>query len=142
VEERVRFYEGIGLAHTLAFHRQKPEELAHYARACVDILFKFPFSKRDEAGELKGEELEGIAARSDFDLSQHARFSGKPWGCLMRNSAPPGANCPRKRPTTCGALLRNRKGYLERSGSPENRRQTGHRRRQRPGQGPVCSARD
>ncbi|HEX7653935.1 MAG TPA: glycine--tRNA ligase [Verrucomicrobiae bacterium] len=79
VEERVRFYEGIGLSRTtLGFHRQTPEELAHYARACVDILFKFPFSKRDEKGELKGEELEGIAARSDFDLSQHARFSGKP----------------------------------------------------------------
>src|SRR6202012_4813757 len=78
VEERVRFYEGIGLGRqTLGFHRQTAEELAHYARACVDILFKFPFSKRDENGELKGEELEGIAARSDFDLSQHQRFSGK-----------------------------------------------------------------
>jgi len=56
---------------------QKPEELAHYARATVDILYKFPFSKRNEAGELTGEELEGVAARSDFDLSQHQRFSGK-----------------------------------------------------------------
>jgi glycyl-tRNA synthetase len=81
VEERVRFYEGIGLSRdTLGFHRQTAEELAHYARACVDILFKFPFSKRDEKGELMGEELEGIAARSDFDLSQHERFSGKPMG--------------------------------------------------------------
>jgi len=81
VEERVRFYEGIGLSReTLGFHRQTPEELAHYARACVDILFKFPFSKRNEKGELIGEELEGIAARSDFDLSQHERFSGKPMG--------------------------------------------------------------
>jgi glycyl-tRNA synthetase len=52
--------------------------LAHYARACTDILFKFPFSKRDEKGELAGEELEGIAARGDFDLSQHEKFSGKP----------------------------------------------------------------
>jgi glycyl-tRNA synthetase len=78
VEERVRFYEGIGLSRdTLGFHRQFGPELAHYARACIDILFKFPFSKRDEQGELKGEELEGIAARSDFDLSQHQRFSGK-----------------------------------------------------------------
>jgi glycyl-tRNA synthetase len=56
---------------------QKPEELAHYARATVDILYKFPFSKVDEKGELMGEELEGIAARSDFDLSQHQRFTGK-----------------------------------------------------------------
>jgi glycyl-tRNA synthetase len=81
VEERVKFYEGIGLSReTLGFHIQTAEELAHYARACVDILFKFPFSKRNEKGELVGEELEGIAARSDFDLSQHERFSGKPMG--------------------------------------------------------------
>ena len=81
VEERIKFYEGIGLPRTtLVEYWQKPEELAHYARATVDILFKFPFSKRDEKGELMGEELEGIAARSDFDLSQHERFSGKPMG--------------------------------------------------------------
>jgi glycyl-tRNA synthetase len=81
VAERVRFYEGIGLSQqTLGFHRQTADELAHYARACTDILFKFPFGKLDEKGELKGEELEGIAARSDFDLSQHERFSGKPMG--------------------------------------------------------------
>ncbi len=72
VEERVAFYEGIGLPRTtLEEYWQKPEELAHYAKACVDILFKFPFGTQ---------ELEGIAARSDFDLSQHERFSGKPMG--------------------------------------------------------------
>jgi glycyl-tRNA synthetase len=81
VEERLAFYESIGLPRTtLVEYWQKPEELAHYARATVDILYKFPFSKRDAAGELAGEELEGIAARSDFDLSQHQRFSGKPMG--------------------------------------------------------------
>ncbi len=58
-------------------HWQKPDELAHYARATVDILYKFPFSKRDDKGELMGEELEGIAARSDFDMSQHQPFTGK-----------------------------------------------------------------
>src|SRR3954469_19484433 len=79
VEERFRFYENIGLPRqSLVEYWQKAEELAHYARATVDILYKFPFSKRDEKGELMGEELEGIAARSDFDLSQHQRFSGKP----------------------------------------------------------------
>ena len=41
VEERVRFYEGIGLSQeTLGFHHQTPDELAHYARACTDILYK------------------------------------------------------------------------------------------------------
>ena len=79
VEERVRFYEGIGIAReTLGFHHQTSEELAHYARACTDILFKFPFSKRDAQGNATGDELEGIAARGDFDLSQHQRHSGKP----------------------------------------------------------------
>jgi glycyl-tRNA synthetase len=72
VEERIKFYENIGLPRTtLEEYWQKPEELAHYARACVDILFKFPFGTQ---------ELEGIAARSDFDLSQHARHSGKSMG--------------------------------------------------------------
>jgi glycyl-tRNA synthetase len=72
VEERILFYEGIGLPRTtLEEYWQKPEELAHYARATVDILFKFPFGTQ---------ELEGIAARSDFDLSQHERFSGKGMG--------------------------------------------------------------
>ncbi len=81
VEERVKFYEGIGLSReTLGFHIQTPEELAHYARATTDILFKFPFSKKDGQGNVAGDELEGIAARSDFDLSQHERFSGKPMG--------------------------------------------------------------
>jgi glycyl-tRNA synthetase len=81
VEERLAFYEGIGLPRaTLVEYWQKPEELAHYARATVDILYKFPFSKRDAAGELAGEELEGVAARSDYDLSQHQRFSGKAMG--------------------------------------------------------------
>ncbi len=81
VEQRIRFYEGIGLPRKdFVEYWQKQDELAHYARATVDILYKFPFSKRDEKGELLGEELEGIAARSDFDLSQHERFSGKTMG--------------------------------------------------------------
>src|ERR1700677_262107 len=78
VEERLAFYQAIGLPRSsLVEYWQKPEELAHYARATVDILYKFPFSKRNPQGELTGEELEGVAARSDFDLSQHQRFSGK-----------------------------------------------------------------
>jgi len=70
VAQRTAYYAGIGLgAEVLAYHWQKPEELAHYARACVDILYKFPFGT---------EELEGIAARGDFDLTQHQKHSGKP----------------------------------------------------------------
>jgi glycyl-tRNA synthetase len=69
VEERIRFYENIGLPRaSLEEYWQKPEELAHYAKATVDILYKFPFG---------AQELEGIAARGDFDLAQHQKCSGK-----------------------------------------------------------------
>ena len=122
VEERVRFYEGIGLSRdTLGFHVQTPEELAHYARATTDILFKFPFSKRDEKGELKGEELEGIAARSDFDLSQHERFSGKPMGVFDEElRAAWGKLSKEKQDELWKRYYENRKRYLEKSGvAPE-----------------------
>ncbi|MBV6499498.1 MAG: Glycine--tRNA ligase [Prosthecobacter sp.] len=68
VSERTKFYEGIGLGGVLEYYWQTPEDLAHYARACVDILCEFPFGT---------EELEGIAARGDFDLSQHQKHSTK-----------------------------------------------------------------
>jgi len=51
--------------------RKRPhgkDELAHYAKACTDIEYNFPFG---------WSELEGIANRTDFDLKQHAKFSGK-----------------------------------------------------------------
>lgn len=70
VAQRTAYYAGIGLgADVLDYHWQKKDELAHYARACVDILYKFPFGT---------EELEGIAARGNFDLTQHQKHSGKP----------------------------------------------------------------
>jgi glycyl-tRNA synthetase len=70
VKERIDYYNSIGLStDVLDYHWQTKEELAHYARACVDILFKFPFGT---------EELEGIAARGDFDLSQHQKHSKRP----------------------------------------------------------------
>ena len=69
VDERVKWYESIGLGkESLDFYWQKPEELAHYAKATVDILYRFPFGTQ---------ELEGIAARGDFDLTQHQKFSTK-----------------------------------------------------------------
>jgi glycyl-tRNA synthetase len=69
VEERIKWYESIGLSRdSLAEYWQKKEELAHYAKATVDIMYKFPFGTQ---------ELEGVAARGDFDLVQHQKFSGK-----------------------------------------------------------------
>ena len=123
VEERVRFYEGIGLSRdSLGFHHQTPEELAHYARACTDILYKFPFSKRDESGEVKGDELEGIAARSDFDLSQHERHSGKLMGVFdeeLRTAW--GKLPPEKQSELAGRYFAARLKYLTKSGVPQEK---------------------
>ena len=118
VEERVRFYEGIGLSRaTLGFHIQTKEELAHYARACTDILFKFPFSKKDVNGNVKGDELEGIAARSDFDLSQHQRFSGKPMGVFDDDLRGAWAKLPKeKQDELWKRYYDHRKNYLTKSG--------------------------
>ena len=67
--QRIDYYAGIGLEQELLGEIwQTKADLAHYARACVDILFKFPFGT---------EELEGIAARGSFDLTQHQTHSGK-----------------------------------------------------------------
>lgn len=45
------------------------DELAHYSSACVDVEYRFPFA-RGEFGE-----LEGVANRSDYDLTQHAKHA-------------------------------------------------------------------
>jgi len=121
VEERVRFYEGIGLSReTLGFHHQTPAELAHYARACTDILFKFPFSKKDATGNVTGDELEGIAARSDFDLSQHQRFSGKPMGVFDDELRAAWAKLPKgKSDALWKRYYDNRKNYLTKSAKPD-----------------------
>jgi len=109
VEERIKFYEGIGLPRTtLEEYWQRPEELAHYARATVDILFKFPFGTQ---------ELEGIAARSDFDLSQHERFSGKPMGVFDEElRAAWGKLDKTKQEELWRRYFENRKKYLVKSG--------------------------
>jgi glycyl-tRNA synthetase len=121
VAERVRFYEGIGLSRaTLGFHIQTKEELAHYARACTDILFKFPFSKKDADGNVTGDELEGIAARSDFDLSQHQRFSGKPMGVFDDELRAAWAKLPKEKSDELWKrYYDHRKNYLTKSAKPD-----------------------
>ncbi|MBU4198322.1 MAG: glycine--tRNA ligase [Verrucomicrobia bacterium] len=69
VAERLKWYRAIGLPEeSLKPYVYGKDELAHYASACTDILYDFPFGMQ---------ELEGIAARGDFDLTQHQKFSGK-----------------------------------------------------------------
>jgi len=68
---RYDWYVNLGLkSEKLRLRDQTKEELAHYSKACADIEYLFPFS--DEF-----QELEGVAHRGDFDLTQHQKFSGK-----------------------------------------------------------------
>ena len=66
-QTRLKWHLSLGMgADNYRFHDH--EKLAHYADAAADIEFKFPFGFK---------ELEGIHSRTDFDLSQHEKFSGK-----------------------------------------------------------------
>lgn len=67
VEQRFNWYVNLGLdPEKLIKREQAKEELAHYAKATVDIEYRFP-------GSLGYSELEGIANRQDYDLSAHSR---------------------------------------------------------------------
>ena len=69
VDTRFGWLKSIGLSEDrLGLDVHKPEKLAHYSRACTDITFHYPFGVQ---------ELEGIAARGNFDLTQHQNASGK-----------------------------------------------------------------
>jgi len=60
---------GIGLREDLmGYEVHADDKLAHYARACTDVSFTFPFGEQ---------ELLGVAARGNFDLTAHAKASGK-----------------------------------------------------------------
>ena len=69
VEERFNWYLELGIKEkNLRLRLHEPEELAHYAKACFDVEYHFPFG---------WQELEGIADRGEFDLSQHIALSKK-----------------------------------------------------------------
>ena len=62
--------KSVGLPDThLSRYTHLKEKLAFYSRGTVDIMFKYPFGVQ---------ELWGIAARGNYDLTQHATASGKP----------------------------------------------------------------
>ncbi|HEY8809620.1 MAG TPA: glycine--tRNA ligase, partial [Solirubrobacterales bacterium] len=69
MEERERWYTDLGIRPDLLRVRAHgADELSHYSSATSDIEYLFPIG---------WSELEGIANRGDFDLSQHAKFSGE-----------------------------------------------------------------
>ena len=69
IDTRLEWFESIGIKRDLLGEDIHPKEkLSHYSRATTDITFKYPFGIH---------ELEGIAARGDYDLRQHQECSGK-----------------------------------------------------------------
>jgi glycyl-tRNA synthetase len=68
-EERLEFYKNIGIARDNLHALMVPdEERAFYSKGTYDIEYDFPFGRQ---------ELEGVAYRTDYDLSQHQKASGK-----------------------------------------------------------------
>lgn len=64
---RLKWHKALGLGdHKYRFHDH--DKLAHYANAATDIEYEMPFGFK---------EVEGIHSRTDFDLAQHEKFSGK-----------------------------------------------------------------
>ena len=69
IEDRINWYVSLGLTRErISVYRQTAEELAHYSKATADLMYEFPWETS---------ELEGIAYRTDYDLSNHHRASGE-----------------------------------------------------------------
>lgn len=68
LKARLAWYEKLGLKkENLKTYEVPKNELAHYAKRAVDILYNFPFGWK---------EIEGIHNRGDWDLSNHSKHSG------------------------------------------------------------------
>jgi glycyl-tRNA synthetase len=69
IDERFAWYQRYGMQKkNIRLREHGQDELAHYAKRCVDIEYLFPMG---------WSELEGIANRTDYDLKQHSEYSGK-----------------------------------------------------------------
>lgn len=66
---RKKFYMSLGLnPEKVRFREHDSNELAHYSKRCTDVEYEFPFGFK---------EVEGIAYRGNYDLTQHSKHSGK-----------------------------------------------------------------
>ncbi|GGO17802.1 glycine--tRNA ligase [Micromonospora arborensis] len=71
LQERWNWYLDLGLsADNLRLYEHPAEKLSHYSKRTVDIEYRFQFGGTEFA------ELEGVANRTDFDLSTHSKHSG------------------------------------------------------------------
>ncbi len=69
IDQSKQWFASIGIDESLLSEYEHPKEkLSHYSKGTTDIMFKFPFGVQ---------ELQGIAARGDYDLTQHQETSGK-----------------------------------------------------------------
>ncbi|MEM0927548.1 MAG: glycine--tRNA ligase, partial [Planctomycetota bacterium] len=69
-QERMRWWKTLGIEESnLIFRDHDEDELAHYSNACVDVEYKYPFTAPGYG------ELEGVAHRGCFDLTQHQEHS-------------------------------------------------------------------
>jgi len=69
MQERYRWYLDLGIPESkLRLRAHDPDELSHYSSGTSDVEFLFPWG---------WDELEGIANRGDYDLTQHTKFSGE-----------------------------------------------------------------
>ncbi len=65
---RQKFYQSLNIHHNIRLKEHGPDQLAHYAKTAFDIEYAFPIG---------WQEVEGIHNRTDFDLKQHQKLSGK-----------------------------------------------------------------
>ena len=80
LEERWKWYVDLGHQRSnLRYYEHPKEKLAHYSKRTVDIEYRFQFGGTEFA------ELEGIANRTDFDLSTHTKHSGAELSLLRPN---------------------------------------------------------
>jgi glycyl-tRNA synthetase len=71
IDERMAWYKDLGLnSERLRIFEHPAEKLSHYSKRTVDIEYKFDFTGTEWG------ELEGIANRTDFDLTTHSKASG------------------------------------------------------------------
>jgi glycyl-tRNA synthetase len=69
--ERWNWYRDLGLSEAnLRFYEHPKDKLSHYSKRTVDIEYRFGFGSSEFA------ELEGVANRTDFDLTTHSKHSG------------------------------------------------------------------
>ena len=80
-QERYRWYIDLGIPEDeLRLRPHDPDELSHYSAGTTDVEFVYPWGWG---------ELEGIANRTDYDLTQHAKFSGEDLTLLRPGARPP-----------------------------------------------------